>query len=105
MPDQTKAVKGQSGKKLVTVGTIKGPLTCPEKRWKNRGYSRSKKKQSKRKQEKEKKKIREKIEERREEIEEKKEIIQWACTNRSILLSPPSNPALFQNITRIPFGH
>ena len=31
-PDQTKAVKGQSGKKLVTVGTIKGPLPCPEKR-------------------------------------------------------------------------
>ena len=104
-PDQTKAAKGQSGKKLVTAGTIKGPLPCPEKESKNRGYSRSKRKQSKRKQEKEKKKIRKKTEEKREEIEEKREIIQWACTNRSIPLSPPSNPALFQNITRILFGH
>ena len=66
---------------------------------KNRGYSRSK-----RKQEKEKKKIREKTEERREEIEETREIIQWACTSRSVSLSPPSNPALLQNVTRIPFG-
>ena len=31
-PDQTKAVKGQSGKKLVTTSIIKGPLPCPEKR-------------------------------------------------------------------------
>ena len=31
-PDQTKAVKGQRGKKLVTAGTIKGPLPCLEKR-------------------------------------------------------------------------
>ena len=71
-PDQTKAVKGQSGKKLVMAGTIKGPLPCPEKGSKNREYSQSKRKQSKRKQEKEKKKIREKTEEKREEIEEKK---------------------------------
>ena len=31
LPDQTKAVKGQNGKTLVTAGTIKGPLPCPEK--------------------------------------------------------------------------
>ena len=31
-PDQTNAVKEQSGKKLATAGTIKGPLPCPEKR-------------------------------------------------------------------------
>ena len=31
-PDQIKAVKGQNGKKLVTVGTIKELLPCPEKR-------------------------------------------------------------------------
>ena len=28
-PDQTKAVKGQNSKTLVTAGTIKGPLLCP----------------------------------------------------------------------------
>ena len=28
-PDQTKAVKGQNSKILVTAGTIKGPLPCP----------------------------------------------------------------------------
>ena len=30
-PDQTKAVKGQNGKRLVMADTIKGPLPCPEK--------------------------------------------------------------------------
>ena len=28
-PDQTKAVKGQNSKTLVTAGTIKRPLLCP----------------------------------------------------------------------------
>ena len=28
-PDQTKVVKGQNGKTLVTAGTIKRPLPCP----------------------------------------------------------------------------
>ena len=28
-PDQTKAVKGQDSKTLVTAGTIKRPLPCP----------------------------------------------------------------------------
>ena len=31
-PDQTKTVKGQNSKILVTAGTIKGPLPCPVKR-------------------------------------------------------------------------
>ena len=31
-PDQTKAVKGQNSKTLVTVGTIKRPLPCPVER-------------------------------------------------------------------------
>ena len=31
-PDQTKAVKGQDGKILVTAGTIKRPLPCPVER-------------------------------------------------------------------------
>ena len=30
-PDQTKAVKGQNSKTLVTAGTIKRPLSCPVK--------------------------------------------------------------------------
>ena len=30
-PDQTKAVKGQNSKTLVTAGTIKRPLPCPVK--------------------------------------------------------------------------
>ena len=30
-PDQTKAVKGQNSKTLVTTGTIKRPLPCPVK--------------------------------------------------------------------------
>ena len=30
-PDQTKAVKGQDSKILVTAGTIKRPLPCPVK--------------------------------------------------------------------------
>ena len=39
------------------VDTIKGPLPCPEEEIKkNRGYSRSKRKENKRKQEKKKKK-------------------------------------------------
>ena len=30
-PDQTKVVKGQNSKTLVTAGTIKRPLSCPVK--------------------------------------------------------------------------
>ena len=37
-PDQTKAVKGQNSKTLVTTGTIKRPLSCPVQREKNRGF-------------------------------------------------------------------
>ena len=31
-PDQTKTVKGQNSKILVTAGTIKRPLSCPVQR-------------------------------------------------------------------------
>ena len=37
-PNQTKAVKGQNGKTLVTAGTIKGPLQCPDSRIENRVF-------------------------------------------------------------------
>ena len=37
-PDQTKAVKGQDRKTLVTPGAIKRPLLCPVGGWKNRAY-------------------------------------------------------------------
>ena len=36
-PDQTKAVKGQNSKTLVTAGTIKRPLPCPVKRIEKQG--------------------------------------------------------------------
>ena len=36
--DQTKAVKGQDRKTLVTAGAIKRPLPCPVGRSKNRAY-------------------------------------------------------------------
>ena len=42
-PDQTKAVKGQNSKTLVTAGTIKRPLPCPVLGIKNRGFSRHRK--------------------------------------------------------------
>ena len=50
-PDQTKAIKGQNSKTLVTAGTIKRPLPCPvERRGKTGDLSqRKRKKQSKRK--------------------------------------------------------
>ena len=35
--DQTKAVKGQNSKTLVTAGTIKRPLPCPVKRIEKQG--------------------------------------------------------------------
>ena len=54
-PDQTKAVKGQNSKTLVTAGTIKRPLPCPV--WeieKKQGifHNVKRKKQSKRKRKK-----------------------------------------------------
>ena len=56
-PDQTKTVKGQSGKTLATAGTIKGPLPCPELNMEKQSvFYEVKRKQSKRKQEKEKEK-------------------------------------------------
>ena len=60
-PDQTKAVKGQDSKTLVTVGTIKRPLPCPvEEVEKQRAhFTTLKEKQSKRKREKDKNENRE----------------------------------------------
>ena len=51
-PDQTKAVKGQNSKSLVTAGTIKRPLQCPAGRIEKQGsFHNVKEKQSKRKKE------------------------------------------------------
>ena len=59
-PDQTKAVKGQSGKTLATAGTIKGPLSCPKKRIEKQSiHGVKKEKQSKKKRKKDKKENRE----------------------------------------------
>ena len=46
---------------------------------------------------KEKKKIRTKTERKRKKTKkERRELVQWACTNRSVSLSPPSNLTFFQ---------
>ena len=60
-PDQTKAVKGQDRKTLVTAGAIKRPLPCPvEGVEKQRAYFTTLKgKQNKRKREKDKNENRE----------------------------------------------
>ena len=83
------------------TGTIKGPLSCPEKKTEKQSIHGVKKKNRAKRKE---KKIRKKTGKKREEIEEKRDIVQWACTSRSVSLSPPSNPALFQIVTRISFG-
>ena len=102
-PDQTKAIKGQDRKTLATAGAIKRPLPCPERRIKkkkNRVYFRKGK--EKIEQEEKKKKIRKKTEKKRKEIkkEKKRELVQWACTNRSVSLSLPSNLTFFQNANK-----
>ena len=52
-PGQTKTVKGQNSKILVTAGTIKGPLPCPvEKREKQRIFQDIEKKNRVRREEK-----------------------------------------------------
>ena len=56
----TKAVKGQNGKRLVTAGTIKRPLPCPEKRTeKHRIHGVRKKSRVKKEKKKDKKENRE----------------------------------------------
>ena len=45
-PGQTKTVKGQKSKILVTAGTIKRPLPCPVKGIENRGFFTTKKKKN-----------------------------------------------------------
>ena len=60
-PDQTKTVKGQNSKILVTAGTINGPLPCPvQSIEKQRIFHNIEKKNRVRREEK--KKIRTKIE-------------------------------------------
>ena len=53
-PDQTKAVKGQDSKTLVTAGIIKRPLPCPVEGVEKQSifYNVKRKKQSKRKRKK-----------------------------------------------------
>ena len=52
-PDQTKTVKGQNSKILVTAGTIKRPLPCPVQRIeKTEDFSQRKKKNRVRREEK-----------------------------------------------------
>ena len=52
-PDQTKTVKGQNSKILVTAGTIKRPLPCPvEEKGKTEDFSQRKKKNRVRREEK-----------------------------------------------------
>ena len=49
-PNQTKAVKGQNSKTLVTAGTIKRPLPCPVEGIEKQGsFHNVKEKQSKKK--------------------------------------------------------
>ena len=97
LPDQTKAVKGQNGKTLATASAIKGPMLCPEKGIEKQSILRSKKKNRAGRKE---KKIRKKIEKKIKETKEKGELVQWACTNRSVPLSPPSNLTFFQNVNK-----
>ena len=68
--DQTKAVKGQIGKTLVTTGTIKRPLSCPEKGTEKQSIHGVRKKSRVKKK---RKKIRKKTEKKREETKEKRE--------------------------------
>ena len=61
-PDQTKVVKGQDRKTLVTVGAIKRPLPCPGREVEKQSIFyevKKKKKQSKRKRKKDKNENRE----------------------------------------------
>ena len=64
-PDQTKAVKGQNSKTLVTTGIIERPLPCPIQRTEKQGtFSQRKRKSRVRGKE---KKIRTKTERKRKE--------------------------------------
>ena len=90
-PDQTKVVKGQDSKTLVTAGAIKRPLPCPvEGVEKQRAYFTTLKEKKNRARGKE-KKIRTKAERKRKKTKkERGELVQRACINRSASLSPPS---------------
>ena len=90
-PDQTKAVKGQDSKTLVTAGAIKRPLPCPVKGGRKTKSTFHNVKRKTEQEEKKKKKIRTKTERKRKKTKkERGELIQRACINRSASLSPPS---------------
>ena len=100
-PDQTKAVKGQNGKTLATTSAIKRLLPCPVKGIEKQSifYGVKRKNRARRKE----KNIRKKTEKKRKETKEKGELVQWACTNRSVSLSPPSHLTFFQNVNKDSF--
>ena len=94
-PDQTKAVKGQDRKILVTAGAIKRPLLCPVERVEKQSifYNVKRKNRAREKE----KKIRTKTEKKRKKTKkERRELVQGACINRSVSLSPPSNLTFLQ---------
>ena len=77
-PDQTKAVKGQDRKTLVTAGTIKRPLSClVEEVEKNRAYFYNVKRKNRARGKEKKKKIRTKTERKRKKTKkERRELVQ-----------------------------
>ena len=75
-------------------------MLCPEKGIEKQIILRSKKKNKAGRKE---KKIRKKTEKKRKETKEKGELVQWACTNRSVSLSPPLNLTFFQNVNKDSF--
>ena len=75
-PDQTKAVKGQNSKTLVTAGTIKRPLPCPVERIEKQGIFHDIEKKNRVRRE-EKKKIRTKIDKKGKKTKkERRELVQ-----------------------------
>ena len=74
-PDQTKAVKGQDRKTLVTAGAIKRPLPCPVARVEKQSIFYNVKRKN-RAREKKKKKIRTKTERKRKKTKkERRELV------------------------------
>ena len=65
-------------------------------KWKEKKQSKKKRKKIRKKTE----KIRKKTEKKRKETKKKRELVQWACTNRSVSLSPPSNLTFLQNANK-----
>ena len=89
-PDQIKAVKGQNGKALVTTGTIKGPLPCPEKGIEKQSiYGVERKNRVKKKRKKDKKENRE---EKRETYSGHAPVDRFPSLPLQILLSSTRTP-------------